>query len=46
MVKLDKIQMVDQANKVIFEKEIKEGMGVKRQNSLQITQKEKQAKQG
>lgn len=38
--------LVDQSNKVLFEKEIKEGMGVKRQTSHIVTQKEKSAKKG
>jgi hypothetical protein len=29
----NKLQIVDQSNNVLFDKEIKEGMGVKRQNS-------------
>jgi len=45
LVEQGKLQIVDQQNNVIFENEIKEGMGVKRQNSQQVTQKEKKEAQ-
>jgi hypothetical protein len=46
LVKENKLVLVDQSNKVLFENEIKEGLGVKRQNSQMVTQKEKSAKKG
>ena len=46
LVAQNKLQIVDQSNNVLFDKEIKEGMGVKRQNSQVVTQKEKTTKLG
>ena len=46
LVKADKLKIVDQANNVIYDQEIKESMGVKRQASNVVTQKEKSAKKG
>lgn len=45
LISQNKLHIVDQSNKVLFQQEMKE-IGIKRQNSHTVTNKEKSAKKG